>query len=226
MSISEIIQHHLLEIHSSVTMGTTIDGTYPASSAFAQINNRSVSVSPYKEQWGITFSAKEYCYARCQVSDALKLAQLIDRWLGRQINAVALKDKFSEIELFHEFEYVHGDRPEAVVQAWNKLKNFFFSHEYSSENLHFDINSRILEKAIKDPLLGTMYPFSSLGRICFSNKSVGFNHYLCIAANRWENRTEQYFINLPPDSRQIHLDSLEEGFNLIRENIHWLEQPE
>ncbi len=225
MTISEIIQKHLRDFGSSVSLGLTVDGTFTQNIVYVHDASRTISVHAYEGLWGITLSEKEFCYARFLTSETLKLAQLFDLWLGQKSSVSTLKNKFFEVEVFQDFASTKTVFSKGLIKAWNKLKNFFFKEEYSSESLHFDINAKILEDAMNDPVLNKLYPYSSLGRISFSNNKDGIGHYLCIAANRWENRSEKYFANLPPNSRQVHFANLDEGFNLIRENIYWLEQP-
>jgi hypothetical protein len=190
--------------------------------AFAHSKKRDISASFYRNAIGLTMSEKNFCHARVLTSNVVIIAQLIDLWLEQNSSIEQIKLQFTEVEIFERFPFEKKDKK--LQKKWNEVKNAFFKGEFSSETLHYDICTTILEQAKKDMLLAKMFPYISVGRLCFSNRANGFSNYLCIAPTRWEPINERYFVNLPPDNEniQIAINDLSEALNVLKQNIHRL----
>lgn len=211
-------------MNSSVSLGRWEGNQLPDYCAFAHSKKRDISVELCKKGITLSMSEKDFCQARVLTSKTETIAQLIDLWLGQNLPAEKIKTFFQEVELFEGFPEVRQGKK--LQKRWNEVKNTFFKREYSSDTLHFDLCTKILEQAKKDPILAKMYPYISLGRLCFSDRTIGFSNYLCIAPIPLEPIKEKYFINLPPDHEniQINVDNLHEALELLKQNIHRLDK--
>lgn len=224
MNLSEIVQQHLNDIHSPVLLGRDINGNYPENGAFAALYKRHITIRECKESRILLFLENDWCFSRCLVSETILLATLIHLWLVRQISVDDLAGNHNDIELFRGFDEDTEMIPDEKLIAWNKMKNLLFKQNGCPGDFIPLENTMILESAFHDPLLRQLYPYPSLGRICFSNKKDGFSSYLCISTNQQASSMGKYTIHLPPDSYAVYTGDLAKGFILLRENIYFLEK--
>ncbi|MBB6003174.1 hypothetical protein [Arcicella rosea] len=222
MNLSYDIQQHLENIKSSVSLGRWEGNIMPDYCAFAHSKKRNISAGLCKDGIELSMSEKDFCYARVLTSDIETIAHLIDLWLGKGLFIEELKSRFQEVELFEGFpEDKKGKR---LLKKWNEVKNAFFKDQYSSSTFHYDICIKILEDAKKDTTLSKMYPYISLGKLCFSDRANGFSNYLCIAPTHWKSINEKYFVFITSDNKniQINIDDLNEGLEILKQNIYRL----
>lgn len=211
-------------MNSSVSLGQWEGNQLPDNCAFAHSKNRDISVELCKKGITLSMSEKGFCQARVLTTKIETIAELIDLWLGQNLPVDKIKTFFQEVELFEGFPEVRKGKK--LQKRWNDVKNTFFKREYSSDAFHFDACTQILEQAKKDPILAKMYPYLSLGRLCFSDRAIGFSNYLCIAPIPVGPIKEKYYINLPPDHEniQIYIDNLHEALELLKLNSHKLSE--
>lgn len=169
------LQKHLLELGSNATLAATQDGNFPENYAFVRTARRQIRTefASSKNEYSVVFFERtdafkyENCFGRGLFNNMDDLAVAIDYWVGKSTDILEIKNRFSQIELFVDFE--KNNPNDDIEQAWTKVKNRFFndvkfwkSKEWNNKYLQL-LNETKAHEAFRD-----YYPFTSHDYLRFS----------------------------------------------------------
>lgn len=133
MYVSGEIQNQPCQLNSQVKLGYCFDGSFPAKYAFANDSKRQISVdfASSENEFSIVLVESTqrhkhvHCFARGIFNDTVRLATVIDHWVGSQTKANVFAKYFPELELFTDF----AERADIadIDKAWTKVKNQIFN---------------------------------------------------------------------------------------------------
>ncbi len=96
------------------------------------------------------------CLANGGVDNLRTLVESLDFWLCSDINTTILSDKFKFVEVNSKAKAF--DEHREVEYTWNEMSNDTEKSELND----------FIKLAITDEVLSTLFPFTSIGRLCFS----------------------------------------------------------
>lgn len=130
----------------------------PFSYAHVELENKfsQVYIAVEKKLYLPDFWKEGVCLAHGGINDIRLLATSLDCWLTRDIKISELAGQFNFIKLNPKaLAFEDGDE---IKYTWNSLLN-----DPDHSELH-----PFIQIAIEDEILGKLFPFTSLSRLCFS----------------------------------------------------------
>jgi hypothetical protein len=96
------------------------------------------------------------CLANGSIDNIRTLVESLNFWLSSDINTTILSDKFKFVKVNAKSKAF--DEHREVEYTWHEMLNDSDKSELSD----------FIKLAIKDEVLSTLFPFTSVGRLCFS----------------------------------------------------------
>lgn len=180
----------------------------PFSFALVELKNKfsQVYIAAEERLYLPDFWKDGVCLAHGAINDIRSLAVSIDTWLTTDIKISELACRFNFIKLSTK-ALVFEDGNE-VQYTWNSLLN-----DPGRSELHL-----FIQLAIKDEILGKLFPFTSLSRLCFSRcTGYPYSYDLPIVYPVWE-KDNVFEVRLCDDSL-IGTGSAKEALEMIKNNL-------
>ena len=149
-------------------MASTIDGMLPDRYSFYDQPGKS-----FRTEFGATegsFSIVLYertvklnyenCFARGLFTNLDRLATVIDLWVDKLNDIVAIKNEFVELELYSDFQFRNSNID--IDNAWTKVKNMFFNDtEFWKDTEWKERYFELLNEAKTHTAFANYFPFTS-----------------------------------------------------------------